>query len=248
MVNLRDHSSRYPFPMSSTVRWDRPLLQTLVATHMRLLPCISWKTPKRNLCHLDWTFNIRTLNWTFTYGIGLEEENKFKFQFWTCHVRTIKPTLWVYSNGLWSYRKLSVLKKNIPSIPNIFSPPPPSFPPAKKRHVSPNSALVSNPDSEPCNPVELWNLRVPCLQQDLSDQTCQAFGLSDPKFFGGQRVLKRRKWVVSNENQGNLPSFETGRLLLWKSSFLSTSESDEGYKLLYNKTSTVFGFCHSGCI
>ena len=113
---------------------------------------------------------------------------------------------------------------------------------------SPNSALVSNPDSEPCNPVELWNLRVPCLQQDLSDQTCQAFGLSDPKFFGGQRVLKRRKWVVSNENQGNLPSFETGRLLLWKSSFLSTSESDEGYKLLYNKTSTVFGFCHSGCI
>ena len=135
MVNLRDHSSRDPFPMSSTVRWDRPLLQTLVATHMRLLPCISWKTPKRNLCHLDWTFNIRTLNWTFTYGIGLEEENKFKFQFWTCHVRTIKPTLWVYSNGLWSYRKLSVLKNNIPSIPNIFSPPPPSFPPVKKRHV-----------------------------------------------------------------------------------------------------------------
>lgn len=120
MVNLRDHSSRYPFPMSSTVRWDRPLLQTLVATHMRLLPCISWKTPKRNLCHLDWTFNIRTLNWTFTYGIGLEEENKFKFQFWTCHVRTIKPTLWVYSNGLWSYRKLSVLKKTSPAFRTYF--------------------------------------------------------------------------------------------------------------------------------
>lgn len=111
-------------------RCSRPWWLPTCAT----VPCISWKTPKRNLCHLDWTFNIRTLNWTFTYGIGLEEENKFKFQFWTCHVQTIKPILWVYSNGLWSYHKLSVLKKNIPAF-RTYPPPPPSFPPAEKRHV-----------------------------------------------------------------------------------------------------------------
>ena len=93
--------------------------QSLVASHMRLLPCISWKNPKRNLCHLDWTFNIRTLNWTFTYGIGLEEEKNFRTSILNLSCSDYQTNLWVYSNGLWSYHKLSVLKKNIPSIPNI---------------------------------------------------------------------------------------------------------------------------------
>ena len=133
----------YPFPMSSTVRWDHTFqgkmqwsFQTLVAPPTcATVPCISWKTRKRNFCHLDWTFNIRTLNWTFTYGIGLEEENKFKKfnfelvmfrlsnQFYGCTQTVYEATT---NSPCW--------KKTSPAF-RRHPPPPPSFPPAKKRHV-----------------------------------------------------------------------------------------------------------------
>lgn len=88
---------------------------------------------------------------------------------------------------------------------------------------------------------KLWNLRVPCLQQELSDQTCQAFGLSERDKTAEIHVgvFKRKPRKPSQFRNGVVFGF--GNHHFWVQVKVM-----KGINPLYNKTSTVFGVLSLG--
>ena len=86
-------------------------------------------------------------------------------------------------------------------------------------------------------PPSLIQATIQCLQQDLSNETCQFFGLKICVFLS----KKTLQGFQTHENGGTF-LFRNWGLGLSKSSCLSASEGNEGFKLYTIKLRLVWGF------